>query len=203
METTPPEQFTLPVATTAEVLGINDTDKPLETESQALDIEAIREASARAFSGTDAPASAPEHDAAATEDRPSQEQPTSPAQAAIPAAANPAAAALFRKVVVSSVKGTLGIADEVTRTMANAAQIDPAFTNKTLERCKPDAEALAEFEESLTMVMAKYNVQPKHAEEICLAISGARLLAPYGLLIVEFRAEIMRNRAKHFQPAKI
>lgn len=105
-----------------------------------------------------------------------------------------AAAALFRRAIVSAVKGTLGIARDIARIFANAADIDRGFTDRALKKAEPEPEALQDFTEALDLVLKKHDVQPKHAEEISLAITGARLLAPYAVLIAEFRGEIARKR---------
>lgn len=116
---------------------------------------------------------------------------------ALPAGPDTSVSALFRRSCVASVKGVLGILKGIVGAYASAAGIAPAFTAKALAKADPDHEALADFTESLDVVLKKHNVQPKHAEEWALAINGARLVAPYALLIAEFKAEIHRNRFSH------
>lgn len=113
---------------------------------------------------------------------------------AAPAIADNSVSALFRRSCVASVKGVLGILKSICGVYANAAGCRPEFTAKTLASAEPDPGALADFTESLEVVMKKRNIQPENAEEWALAINGARLLAPYALLIAEFKGEINRNR---------
>jgi hypothetical protein len=105
--------------------------------------------------------------------------------------------ALFRRSVKSSVKGVLGILKTIVAVYANAAGCRPEFTREQLAKVEPDAEALADFTESLDVVLKKHDVKPEHAEEWSLAINTGRLLVPYGMLIAEFRGEMARNRVSN------
>lgn len=116
---------------------------------------------------------------------------------AVPAGTDSGISALFRRSCVASVKGALGILRAIVAAYAGAAGVAPAFTAKALAKADPDPEALSDFTESLDAVLKKRNIQPENAEEWALAINGARLVAPYALLIAEFKAEIHRNRFSH------
>lgn len=112
----------------------------------------------------------------------------------IPASGNSTVSEIFRRSCVKSVKGFLGILKAVLETYMNAAGCRPAFTEKTLAKAEPDAEALNDFTESLDAVMKKRNIAPENAEEWALGFNTVRLLAPYGLILAECRGEFQRNR---------
>jgi len=103
-------------------------------------------------------------------------------------------ASLFRRSVVSAARSIIKILTGIVRVYADAAEIDPKFTDRALSRCEPSADALDRWTESLDVVLKKHQVEPKHAEEISLAVNTAELLAPFGILIAEFKGEIRRRR---------
>lgn len=105
------------------------------------------------------------------------------------------AAEIFRKSVVSAVKGVFGIFKDLVKIKARAAGIDEVFTAKTLKEAAPDDEKLNNFCESLDAVLKKHNAQPKNAEEISLVINGVSLISPMVLLLSTFNQEIERKRA--------
>lgn len=111
-----------------------------------------------------------------------------------PPAALPVDNALFRRAVVSAVKGILGFAKSLCRKKATQAGIDKEFTDKVLSDCEPEPEVMADFSESLETVLKKYNVNTEYSPEIALAVSAARLAAPYWLLLQTFNAEIERRK---------
>lgn len=104
-------------------------------------------------------------------------------------------ATLFRRSVVRSVKGLLAILGSVVGIYGKAAGCRPAFVDEKLKEAAPDEAALNDFTDSLDAVMKKRNIQPENAEEWSLAINGGRLLAPYGVLVFEFRQEVKRQAA--------
>lgn len=109
---------------------------------------------------------------------------------------NPGRALVFRRAIVNAVKGAFGILKKLIRIKADAAGVDEKFTEKALASCESDPTALTDFCDSLDAVLAKYNIEPKHCEEISLIVDGGRLLAPYALLLATFNAEIKRNRVR-------
>ena len=109
-------------------------------------------------------------------------------------APDPAAASIFRRCCISSVKGVIDILNQVTRIFAGAADFDPKFTERAIATAEPDKEALSEFTESLDLVLKKHNVQPKHAEEFALAMSSVRLVSGYATMFALFKGEINRRR---------
>lgn len=108
---------------------------------------------------------------------------------------NSAGDLLFRRSVTAAIAGIGGIGTTVLRTKAKAAGIDPDFTNKALAECAPEKEVVDGFNEALGLVMEKYNFTTKFGPEIALGIYGARIAAPFGLLLKTFNDEIARKRA--------
>jgi hypothetical protein len=103
--------------------------------------------------------------------------------------------ALFRKCVAGGAKGVPEGLNEITRVLANQAGIDKDFTEKTLARAKPEPDALDNFADSVDLVLSKHAPQLKEGGEwSCLALSTARLAAPYGVLWYEFIKEIQRKK---------
>lgn len=101
---------------------------------------------------------------------------------------------IFRRACKAAVKGCIEILKAVVSTYAGAAGVDAVFTRKALDKASPDDDALRDFTDSLDAVLKKHAVEPQHAEEIALAVNGARLLAPFALLLAEFKGEIARKR---------
>ena len=110
--------------------------------------------------------------------------------------------ALFARSVKSAVKGLLSFAKGLIKRKASEAGIDAGFTATALRECEPDAEVMADFSESLETVLQKYNVKTEYSPEIALAVSTARLAAPYWLLIQTFNAEIERKKRLENQQAE-
>src|SRR5581483_3085595 len=105
METQTETQAPLLPAMEAAKTETHETPPQVETPVQALDIQSVVEAGERAFQGVEtAHATDPvSEDASKSESAPTTDSAT---------ASNPAAAALFREVVVTSVEGGLDIAED-------------------------------------------------------------------------------------------
>lgn len=110
-----------------------------------------------------------------------------------------ATVSLCRRSIVALVKAIDWIAKEVIRIKADAASIDPAFTEKALKKAEPDPKALEDFQASLDAVLNKHNFKPENDEEWALAIDAGRLFAPYLLLLATFNAEISRKRLEQME----
>lgn len=100
----------------------------------------------------------------------------------------------FRRSVSSSVKSIFSILGAIVAGYADAAEIDPEFTDKALEKAMPDEKAIADFNDDLDAVLEKHNIQPKNSEEYALAINGLKMAAPLAVLVFEFRRELRRKR---------
>jgi hypothetical protein len=121
--------------------------------------------------------------------------PALPGGAAAAPVVDPNFDALFRRSVLSAVKGVLGFAKNLVRSKAGAAGLDKDFTERTLRECEPEPEVMADFSESLEIVLQKYNAKTQYAPEIALAIAASRLGSPYVMLLKSFNAEIARRKA--------
>lgn len=76
----------------------------------------------------------------------------------------------------------------------DAAGLDGKFSDRALSKCEPTPEALERWTESLDAVLKKHSVEPKHSEEIALAVNTCELVAPFGILLAELKGEIRRQR---------
>jgi len=104
--------------------------------------------------------------------------------------------ALFRRCLAGGARGITDGCNSITRMMAGKAGIDREFTEKTLERAKPESEAVENFAEALQLVIEKHKPEVKEGGEwYCLALAGGRLVAPYAMIWWEFKKEIDRSRA--------
>lgn len=125
-----------------------------------------------------------------------------PAAPVVAPVANPAHNELFRRSVASAVRGVLDFAKRLVRSKAKQAGIDSSFTEKALSECDVEPQVMADFNDSLAIVLEKYNARTDYAPEIALAISTARLGTPYVLLLKSFNEEIARKRAAEKGGAK-
>ena len=103
---------------------------------------------------------------------------------------------LFRKCLAGGAKGVTEGCNFVTRILAGKAGVDREFTEKTLERAKPEAEAVDNFAASVDLIIEKHKPKVKEGGEWwCLAMSTGRLMAPYAMIWLEFKKEIDRKKA--------
>lgn len=121
---------------------------------------------------------------------------TSEAASNIPPVGDSPGDILFRRSIASAFKGVLSFLKQFVRIKADAAGIESAFTEKTLKDAEPPPDAMADFSESLELVLKKYSVKSEYAPEISLAIHSARIVAPYALLFKTFDEEIKRKRER-------
>ena len=109
-------------------------------------------------------------------------------------AVDSARASLFRRSVTSAARSLLKILTSIVRVYMDAAELDAKFSDRALAKCQPDGEALNRWTDSLDAVLKKHNCEPKHSEEIALAVNTAEMLAPFGVLLAEIKGEIRRRR---------
>lgn len=114
--------------------------------------------------------------------------------ATVPLADSSPDAAILHRAIISGCKGFLGGLRDCVGIYGELAGLERKFVSDLCERAKPEAELLADFSEALEAVLRKYNVQTQYAPEIALAVAGARLGAPYALILWEIRKEIARKR---------
>lgn len=124
----------------------------------------------------------------------------------IPAASDPALAAtvprpasegdfLLHRAIIGTFQSVIKGVARYCRILAAEAGMKPEWVERNMATAEPDAEALADWSKSASLVMEKYGVRSEYSPEISLAVNTARLLAPYGVIIVELRAEIARRKA--------
>lgn len=101
---------------------------------------------------------------------------------------------LFRRSVTAAARSALKILTAVVRVYMDAAELDAKFCDRAISKCEPSGDALNRWSESLDAVLKKHNVEPKHSEEIALAVNTAELLVPFGVLIAELKGEIRRRK---------
>jgi len=135
--------------------------------------------------------------------------PLAPAAAGTPPVAPVAAAAvdsrygaLFSRSIGSAVRGVLDFAKKLVRKKAGQAGIDKDFTEKALIECEVEPAVMADFNESLQIVLEKYRVNTEYAPEIALAIATGRMAAPYVMLLKTFDDEIKRKKSAEKSTAK-
>lgn len=109
-------------------------------------------------------------------------------------AVDSARASLFRRSVTSACRSVLKILTGIVRVYMDAAGLDGKFSDRALSKCEPTPEALERWTESLDAVLKKHSVEPKHSEEIALAVNTCELVAPFGILLAELKGEIRRQR---------
>jgi hypothetical protein len=113
----------------------------------------------------------------------------------LPAVVNPTHDALFTRSIASVVKGTISFVKTIIRGKAKQAGIDETFTEKALKECEVEPEVFADFNESLGIVLEKYNAKTEYAPEVALTISALRIGAPFAALLKTFNDEIKRKNA--------
>jgi hypothetical protein len=100
----------------------------------------------------------------------------------------------FRRSVSSSVKSLFAILGSVVAGYADAAKLDPDFTDAALKKAMPAEKDIEAFNDDLDAVLRKRGVEPKNSEEWALAINGLKMAAPLAVLVFEFRRELRRQR---------
>lgn len=125
------------------------------------------------------------------------------AAAVSPAGPPTVSQAVFHRSIIGGAKGLLKALAGYVRNLASRAGMESKWIERNMSAADPDPEALADWSESLKTVLEKYNVNTENAPEWSLAINTGRLLAPYGVMIVELRAEIKRREtASANQPSQ-
>lgn len=125
----------------------------------------------------------------------------------VPAADNPALAAavqppapatdfILHRTIIGAFKGLLKALGKYVKKLAGDAEMSREWIDRNMAACEPDPEALADWSESAKVVMEKYNVRSEYSPEIALVVNTGRLVAPYGVMIIELRKEIALRRAE-------
>ena len=92
-------------------------------------------------------------------------------------------------------KGLFFAARRILKIKCELAELEPKFTDDFLDKIKPDAEALKNFDESLKLCQEAYGWQPwKHTPILALATSTAEMAAPLVGAVVILNEEIKRRR---------
>lgn len=102
--------------------------------------------------------------------------------------------ALFHRSVVKGAQGLIRGLTDYCKSLARQAGMDKEWVREQFDKAQAEKEDWDEFGESLGLVLEKYKVKTEYAPEIAAGISGCRILAPLGVLLVELRAEIRRKR---------
>ena len=101
---------------------------------------------------------------------------------------------IFRRAILGGIKGFLGGLGEAERIGGKMLGLDPSWCDKAVTACKPDGEAMQDFEESFRLVAEKRGWNVENSPEWSLAINGGRLLVPHGLLAWEMYLELKGQR---------
>lgn len=117
------------------------------------------------------------------------------------AKALPDSNSLFRKAIVGAARSVFGILGDVIKIFGREP-FGEKFCDEIVAKAKPDPAALDEWSDSLETLLAKHNIKTANAPEYTFALNTLRMLAPYGLILAEIRAEIARKRALENQPPK-
>ncbi len=110
--------------------------------------------------------------------------------------------ALLHRTIVRAARGIIGAAGTVLKRLALKAGLDRAFVEGAVASAEPEAEALADFSESLDAVLKKYQVRTEYAPEVSLALSTVRLAAPFWLTYRMLKDEIERKRTQESKETK-
>lgn len=113
--------------------------------------------------------------------------------AAVPAPQPTISQAVFHRSIIGGAKALLKTLGGYVRNLCSKAGMDAPWIDRNMRAADPDPEALADWSESLKTVLEKHNVNTENAPEWSLAVNTLRLLAPYGVMIMELRSEIKRR----------
>lgn len=110
---------------------------------------------------------------------------------------------LLRRVVVSAVKGAKSFARYLIRGKARRAGLEDSFIERTLDAGKPEAEAWSDFEQSLGLVLKKYNIKTEHDELLACGADLVRLFAADIYVMRALDAEIERRQRKEIEERRL
>jgi hypothetical protein len=106
---------------------------------------------------------------------------------------------IFVAGCVGILKGAVSYAQKWCRRNAEAAKINPEFTNKAMQDCQPSPDDFKEWGEALEVCATQYKWDFEHMPAVTLGVRTVGMFAPFVALAGEFKKEIARQREKDLE----